>query len=692
MDSTDQTVHCSVMNRENKEEFYITFVYGHNDLNKRIAMWIRRYSTAMRGAWCVLGDFNVVLHIDDRIGGSRVTREETKDFEECLRDCGLEEVPYTGSYYTWSNKQGLGDRIYSKLDRVVSNVEWVTKFGSKTIILEEGISDHCPLIIPNSHCQIKRNEFKYCEMWRLDPSFQAIIKEGWSKQVVGRPMFQILQKLKSLKAPLRKLNRDKFHQINKQVEVIGVELEEIQKHLKDNLEDSELLHKEKQLAKEYHLKIKAALLLRKQQSKMEWITEADQDDLIVICRADEKSIKCVMESLAHFKKTIGLSINLGKSQIVMAGINHKEKKRLIEMTKITEGKLPFTYLGCPITTSKMSSADCDLFIEKITSRITSWATKHLSYAGRSRLINSVLFGIINFWCRIFIIPGRVMKKVQALCRNYLWGAAEKYKRVPLVNWEDTCKPKGSGGLGFRNVNVWNKALVMKLNWDIANKKDNLWVRWIHSRYIKGTNFWDYTPKQDTCYYWRRMVKVRAEFEGMRINGEYTPEEGYQWLLGQPPKAEWASVVWNRLTIPKHQFNMWLILKNRLQTRQRLSKFINVDTKCLLCNNGAEDINHLFWECPFSKELHSKIMVPMGCVIQASSFQEYCDKMRRHGTIRERGIWIAAWATTCYFIWKARNTKWHLKEDVRVDECVSCIMFNIRCFISSKLKKSNILSR
>ncbi|VFQ62431.1 unnamed protein product [Cuscuta campestris] len=392
------------------------------------------------------------------------------------------------------------------------------------------------------------------------------------------------------------------------------------------------------------------------------------DDLIVICRPDEKSIKCVMEVLAHFKKTTGLSINHGKSQIVMAGVNHKEKKKLIDMTKITKGKLPFTHLGCPISANKLSNVDCDVFIEKLTSRITSWATKHLSYVGRARLINSVLFGIINFWYRIFIIPGRVMKKVQALCRNYLWGVADHYKRVPLVNWEDTCKPKGNGGLRFRNLNAWNKALVMKLNWDIANKKDNLWVRWIHSRYIKGMEFWNYNPKQDTCYYWKRMIKVRSEFEGMINIGEYTPEEGYLWLLGQPPKIEWVNLVWNRLTIPKHQFNMWLILKNRLQTRQRLGKFLNIDTKCLFCDFGEEDINHLFWDCPFAKELISKVLEPMGCILQAASFHEYYIKLSKHGTRRERRIWIATWAATCYTIWKARNTKWHQKEEMSVEEC------------------------
>ncbi|RAL41541.1 hypothetical protein DM860_010335 [Cuscuta australis] len=151
-----------------------------------------------------------------------------------------------------------------------------------------------------------------------------------------------------------------------------------------------------------------------------------------------------MEAVKHLKSTTGMSINLSKSQIALAGVKQVDKARLSGLTNIPEGKLPFTYLGCPITSNRLSTADCDALLEKLTARITSWKTKNLSYAGRARLISSVLMGIINFWARIFLIPGKMMKCVQALCRNYLWGAEERYKKAPLISWEETCKPKDRG--------------------------------------------------------------------------------------------------------------------------------------------------------------------------------------------------------------------------------------------------------
>ncbi|VFR00991.1 unnamed protein product [Cuscuta campestris] len=155
------------------------------------------------------------------------------------------------------------------------------------------------------------------------------------------------------------------------------------------------------------------------------------DDLIVACKADIKSITCIMRALQHFRDTTGLNINQGKSEIIFGGIKPQEENELLQLTKMRKGQLPFTYLGGPITSSRISAKDCERLIEKMTTKITAWTSKNLSYAGKCKLINSVLYGIIGFWCRLFVIPTKVMKLVQALCRNFLWGSTQERKRIPL---------------------------------------------------------------------------------------------------------------------------------------------------------------------------------------------------------------------------------------------------------------------
>lgn len=78
------------------------------------------------------------------------------------------------------------------------------------------------------------------------------------------------------------------------------------------------------------------------------------------------------------------------------------------------GTFPIRYLGLPLSSNKWNKMECHQFIDKITNRVTKGYAKQLSYAGRLQIINVVLFSIHNFWGAAFILPQRVLKKVDRL--------------------------------------------------------------------------------------------------------------------------------------------------------------------------------------------------------------------------------------------------------------------------------------
>lgn len=77
--------------------------------------------------------------------------------------------------------------------------------------------------------------------------------------------------------------------------------------------------------------------------------------------------------------------------------------------------------------------------------------------------------------------------------------------------------------------------------------------------------------------------------------------------GQSPP--WIQAVWQQLHIPKCSFLLWMALKNRLYTRDRLLNFgLNVDPRCVLCNVGHEYISNIFCECNYFKVvLHDAVL-------------------------------------------------------------------------------------
>lgn len=63
------------------------------------------------------------------------------------------------------------------------------------------------------------------------------------------------------------------------------------------------------------------------------------------------------------------------------------------------------------------------------------------------------------------------------------------------------------------------------------------------------------------------------------------------------------LVWFSQNIPRHAFILWLAIKHKLKTLDRVAVWQGVqDVKCSLCENGVESPDHLFFECGYSLEV------------------------------------------------------------------------------------------
>lgn len=115
-----------------------------------------------------------------------------------------------------------------------------------------------------------------------------------------------------------------------------------------------------------------------------------------------------------------LSANLDKSEVYFGGVSADIQKELRELLGVSQGTIPFRYLGVPLSSKKLTIAQCRPLVEKVTARIQWWMAKHLSYAGRLQLVKSVLFGIQTYWAQIFILPKKILKEIEARFRCFLW--------------------------------------------------------------------------------------------------------------------------------------------------------------------------------------------------------------------------------------------------------------------------------
>ena len=147
-------------------------------------------------------------------------------------------------------------------------------------------------------------------------------------------------------------------------------------------------------------------------------------------------------------------------------------------------------MGLPVAATKLTMAQFNPLVDRIAGSIRAWTGRTLSYAGRCELIKSIFQGVERFWSSSLPIPVGVRDKIIQLCRNFLWGGQAFVSKKPLVAWVDICFPKMEGGQGFKNLEAWNFALLSKNLWNIRAKKDTLWVRWIHQKYLQNSYIWD----------------------------------------------------------------------------------------------------------------------------------------------------------------------------------------------------------
>uniref|UniRef100_A0A803P117 Reverse transcriptase domain-containing protein n=1 Tax=Cannabis sativa TaxID=3483 RepID=A0A803P117_CANSA len=329
------------------------------------------------------------------------------------------------------------------------------------------------------------------------------------------------------------------------------------------------------------------------------------DDLLLFCHGDYVSILLMLQGLKLFYSTSGLEPNEEKTAVFCSGMKDEEVKRVLEVSGYSRANLPFRYLGIPICSKKISAADCNSILEKMVAHIKVWSSRNLSYMGRITLINSVLITIHSYWAQITILPKKLLKDVESMCRAFLWKGMTTNSGPGLVAWQQICAPKKAGGLGFRNIHDWNTAAMGKYVWAIATKKDNLFVKWINEVYLMGKNWWEYPPPTDCSWYWKRIVAVKntlttkidqQTFAALR----YDINTGIDLLFNKPVDVNWSKIVWNRQTIPKHRVILWLIMLQKLKTKEQIQKFNPlVDETCLLCSNGSETLEHLFFTCHYS---------------------------------------------------------------------------------------------
>ncbi|KAL0282289.1 UNVERIFIED_CONTAM: Retrovirus-related Pol polyprotein from type-2 retrotransposable element R2DM [Sesamum radiatum] len=232
----------------------------------------------------------------------------------------------------------------------------------------------------------------------------------------------------------------------------------------------------------------------------------DNSDFRFHWKCTVNSVRAIKSVLTEFSELSGLHINPGKSTIILSKSVQRERQHILDLIGFQEGSLPIKYLGVPLTSSRLTVADCQPLIDRLTSRLAGWNHLNLSLAGRTQLIKSVLSSLHLYWASVFILPKSIIKVIESKLRSFLWKGSGS-SGLAKVAWAQVCKAKEDGGLGIRSVLHMNQALMLKHVWRILQEDPrSIWVSWVLRYRLRNQTIWTY-HSASASWCWNKLVKI-----------------------------------------------------------------------------------------------------------------------------------------------------------------------------------------
>ncbi|CAL1411808.1 unnamed protein product [Linum trigynum] len=210
---------------EGDDGFYITFVHAPSDPNRRRDFWDRISSlrSSFDDKWVVIGDMNVILFPEEKLGGGPPRNESVIPFKNFVDDNALMDLGFKGYPFTWNNNREGQRRVEERLDRALCSASWRSKFRNALVFHELPIeSDHWPLRLEMKGTKVRSNPpFRFDSRWLNQEECNNIVNCKWDNG--GMCHDRLLNCEKELKEWAREVYWDQ----NKRAADIQARLEEI---------------------------------------------------------------------------------------------------------------------------------------------------------------------------------------------------------------------------------------------------------------------------------------------------------------------------------------------------------------------------------------------------------------------------------------------------------------------------------
>jgi hypothetical protein len=233
------------------------------------------------------------------------------------------------------------------------------------------------------------------------------------------------------------------------------------------------------------------------------------DDSLLFFKATTGGAIELKEVLDKYCKASGQSINMDKSSVFFSkGCPAVVKESIKTILEVQRETLSEKYLGMPSDVGRSKSGAFKYLKDRVWKKVLGWMEQLLSVGGKEILIKSVAQAVPTFSMSCFKLPRGLCDHINAMLRSFWWGSKDGKRRTCWVAWEKMTQPKHAGGLGFRDIELFNLALLARQAWRILQQPSALSARILKAVYYPGTDLLSAGLGNHPSQIWRAILEGR----------------------------------------------------------------------------------------------------------------------------------------------------------------------------------------
>jgi len=137
---------------------------------------------------------------------------------------------------------------------------------------------------------------------------------------------------------------------------------------------------------------------------------------------------------------------------------------------------------------------------------------------------------------VFKLPEGVCETLERFIRDFWWGSKTGKRKVHWIAWEKLIKTKGTGGIGFKDFNFFNQAMLARQAWRLIVQPNTLCAKVLKAKYYPNGNLLDTVFPQIMSPTWRSIIR------GLEL-----VKRGVIWRIGSGEKVK----IWRNNWLPKN---------------------------------------------------------------------------------------------------------------------------------------------